>query len=302
MQTTTTKQYSAIIAMGLAFVGVFLFATKAIIVKLAYKEGMNAQTMLMLRMAFALPVYLVILFWKNNRNVIFGLSLKEHLQIIALGVLGYYLSSLLDFVGLQYISANLERLILFAYPTMVVIISAIFLKKKIDRSQIIAIVITYVGIFITLFEKIQFKSTSVEYFGIGMIFLSALTYAIYLIGSGELLGKVGTLPFTSYAMVVSTVCVMVNAAFAETTPLAEIPKIVYVYGFVMAMFATVVPSFLISAAIKMVGAAKVSIIGSVGPAFTIVLSYYILHESMSPYQMVGGVIILVGVFWVSRKK
>lgn len=288
--------------MGLAFVGVFLFATKAIIVKLAYKEGMNAQTMLMLRMAFALPVYLVILFWKNNRNVIFGLSLKEHLQIIALGVLGYYLSSLLDFVGLQYISANLERLILFAYPTMVVIISAIFLKKKIDRSQIIAIVITYVGIFITLFEKIQFKSTSVEYFGIGMIFLSALTYAIYLIGSGELLGKVGTLPFTSYAMVVSTVCVMVNAAFAETTPLAEIPKIVYVYGFVMAMFATVVPSFLISAAIKMVGAAKVSIIGSVGPAFTIVLSYYILHESMSPYQMVGGVIILVGVFWVSRKK
>jgi drug/metabolite transporter (DMT)-like permease len=302
MQTTTTKQYSAIIAMGLAFVGVFLFATKAIIVKLAYKEGMNAQTMLMLRMAFALPVYLVILFWKNNRNVIFGLSLKEHLQIIALGVLGYYLSSLLDFVGLQYISANLERLILFAYPTMVVIISAIFLKKKIDRSQIIAIVITYVGIFITLFEKIQFKSTSVEYYGIGMIFLSALTYAIYLIGSGELLGKVGTLPFTSYAMVVSTVCVMVNAAFAETTPLAEIPRIVYVYGFVMAMFATVVPSFLISAAIKMVGAAKVSIIGSVGPAFTIVLSYYILHESMSPYQMVGGVIILVGVFWVSRKK
>lgn len=289
-------------ALGIAALGVFLFATKAILVKLAYKEHINAQTMLLLRMSFSVPVYLCILLLPQNFSKIKSLSLKEHLMIISLGIVGYFLSSLFDFVGLQYITANLERLILFAYPTMVVLISSFILKKKISKAQWYAIIITYIGIFITLFEKIQFQNSSLELYGILLIFASALTYALYLIGSGELLTKIGTVPFTAYAMVISSVFVIIYAQFTSTTPLQLIPQNVYFIGIIMAIFATIIPSFLISYAIKNANASSVSIIGSIGPVFTILLSYFILNESMSIFQIIGGIIILLGVYWVSLKK
>lgn len=288
--------------MAITLTGVFLFATKAILVKLCYQQGINASTMIMLRMCSALPFYLVILFWDKNWKIFKALSLKDHGTIIFLGTVGYYLSSLLDFMGLEYITANLERLILFAYPTLVVIISALFLKKKITRDQGIAIVITYFGLILTLFEKVNISDTKNIYIGAALIFGSALTYAIYLVGSGELLNRVGTWVFTSYSMVVSAFCVIIHASLMPTKPLAEIPTIVYGMGLVIAVFCTILPSFMISYAIKLVGASQVSIIGSIGPVFTIFLSYSILQETLSAYQILGGIIILIGVFWISSKK
>jgi len=289
-------------AIAITLAGVFLFATKAIIVKLGYREDMNAATMLLLRMSFALPFYLTILFWGNNKALFKDLKLNDHFKIIVLGVVGYYLSSYLDFEGLHYISANLERLILFAYPTLVVIISALFLKKPITKTQIVAIAITYLGIFITFFEHVVIETTTSTLWGVGLVFGSALTYAIYLVGSSELLKRVGAVFYTAYSMVVSTICVLIHSIFAEIKPLAEISDKVYVYGFLMAIFSTIVPSFLIAHSLKKIGASKMSIIGSIGPVFTIVLSYFLLQETLSVYQYVGGTVILFGVYWVSSKK
>lgn len=298
----TTKSAFNVWAMAITFTGVFLFGAKAILVKLCYQQGINASTMIMLRMCAALPFYIVILVWGKNWLVFKSLSSKDHFSIILLGMLGYYLSSLLDFIGLQYISANLERLILFSYPTLVVIISALFLKKKMTRDQAIAIAVTYAGLFITMFEKLNLQESQHIYLGFVLIFGSALTYALYLVGSGELLNRVGTWVFTSYSMVVSGMCVIVHSMILPVKPLVEIPSEVYGYGIVMAVFCTIVPSFMISYAIKQVGASKVSIVGSIGPVFTIFLSYYVLHETLSIYQIVGGAIILLGVFWISSKK
>ncbi|HTF81936.1 MAG TPA: DMT family transporter [Cytophagales bacterium] len=299
---TQSKSQLNVWAVAITFLGVFLFAAKAILIKLSYAMGMDASTMIMLRMCSALPFYVIILFWGSHRQIFFSLTAKDHITIIALGAVGYYLSSFLDFLGLQYITANLERLILFAYPTMVVILSALFLKKKISRDQLIAIIVTYLGLVITLFDKLSLGANNNVYLGVVLILGSAFTYAIYLVGSGTLLQRIGTMVFTSYSMVVSALCVILHSCLVPTKPLAEIPQIVYVYGVIIAVFSTIIPSFLISYAIRQIGASKVSIIGSIGPVFTIFLSYYMLHETLSLYQIIGGVVILAGVLWVSRKK
>ncbi len=242
------------------------------------------------------------MFWGNGRQLFKELTMSDHVKIILLGFIGYYLSSWLDFQGLHHISANLERLILFAYPTLVVIISAIFFRRKITKAQGIAIFITYLGMVITFFEHIVFDSSPGTMLGIVLVFGSALTYAIYLIGSSELLKRLGTFFYTAYSMVVSAICVMVQALFADIKPLDEISNKVYLYGFVMAIFATILPSFLISSSLKRIGASNMAIIGSIGPVFTIILSYVLLQETLSIYQWVGGLVILFGVYWVSGKK
>lgn len=300
--SSTTENRPPITAVAITLFGVFLFATKAIIVKLGYREGMDAASMLLLRMGFALPFYLLILFWGNNRSLLARLTIKDHVKIISMGIVGYYLSSYLDFEGLQYISANLERLILFVYPTLVVLISAFYLKKTITNTQLVAIVITYLGMFITFFEQAVITPTASTFWGIALVFGSALTYAIYLVGSSELLKRLGVVFFTAYSMVVSALCVLVHTLFVHIPPLESISTKVYLYGFVMAVFSTLIPSFLISKSLQKIGASNMSVIGSIGPVFTIVLSYYLLQETLSVYQMVGGVVILAGVYWVSRKK
>jgi len=297
-----SQQQVPISAIVVTMAGVFLFATKAIIVKLGYREGMNASTMLLLRMGFALPFFAAILFWGEGRNRLMHLSGKDHLQIILLGVVGYYLSSWLDFEGLQYITANLERLILFSYPTLVVILSALFLKKPIKLSQVIAIVLTYLGMFITFYEHMVIAPTRSTLIGGLFVFGSSLTYAIYLVGSSELLKREGVVFYTAYSMVVSTACVFIHSLFADIVPFDQIPGKVYVYGLVMAVFSTFLPSFLIAQSLKKIGASNMSVIGSIGPIFTIVLSYFLLQESLSTYHVVGGMVILIGVYWVSSGK
>ena len=158
------------------------------------------------------------------------------------------------------------------------------------------------GLIITLFENVKIADSKNIYLGCILIFGSALTYALYLVGSGQLLNRIGTWVFTSYSMIVSGACVIVHSLIMPVKPLDEIPAMVYTYGLIVAVFCTILPSFMISYAIKQVGASKVSIVGSIGPVFTIFLSYYILHETLSVYQIVGGVIILIGVFWISSKK
>jgi len=284
----------------LAILGVVLFSAKAIMVKLAYEYEIDSVSLLLLRMLFSLPIYVLIaVFVKPEKAK--TLRKTDYFWLIFFGFVGYYLASFFDFLGLQYIKAGLERIVLFIYPTLVLLISRVFLKTKITKTQIAAIGITYFGVVTAFVGELNLSGTHL-YLGVSLIFLSALTYAMYLVGSGWLIPKFGVLCFTSYAMIVSTVCVLVHYFSTREIDLLSYPKQVYFLGLLMAVLSTVIPSFLVSKSIKIIGSSNFSIIASIGPISTIVLAYVFLGENLNVYQVIGTAIVIVGIYLVSRSK
>lgn len=281
-------------------VGIVMFSAKAIMVKLAYSYNVTVVHLLLFRMLFSVPFYLLIAFYVKPQNPE-KINKIDYLWIVFFGFIGYYLASYFDFVGLKYIKAGLERIILFIYPTLVLIISKLFLKTKITNKQIIAILITYFGVVITFSGEMQLDNDKVLLGGF-FIFLSALTYAFYLVGSGWLIPKFGVLPFTSYAMIVSTICVVTHYLVVDRSAIFVYSYEVYLLGFLMAIFSTLIPSFLVSLAIKKMGVSNFSIIGSIGPISTIILAYFFLDEKLTIMQFSGTIIVIVGVGVVSFKK
>jgi len=288
------------LAIILAVLGVVLFSAKAVLVKLAYQFEIDAVPLLLLRMVFSLPVYVTMAVIKRPSNPE-SIKKKDYLWLVLFGIIGYYLASYFDFLGLVYIKASLERIILFVYPTLVLLISMIFLKKPITKLQVFAIVITYLGIIITFSDELDSSGENVLLGGI-LIFCSALTYASYLVGSGWLIPKFGATTFTSYAMIVSCLAVMVHFYLFESVDLFHFPKEVYYLGVTMAILSTVIPSYLVSAAIKQLGASNFSIIGSLGPISTILLANIFLDESITFTQIIGTIVVIIGVFIVSKRK
>ena len=284
----------------IGIVGIVLFSAKAIMVKLAYQYNVSAVHLLLFRMLFSFPFYLAIAFYVKPQNPE-NIKRTDYLWIILFGFIGYYLASYFDFIGLIYIKAGLERVILFVYPTLVLVISKLFLKTKISGKQIFAILVTYLGVVITFWGEIQFNNNGVILGGF-FIFLSALTYASYLVGSGWLIPKFGVMPFTSYAMIVSTICVIIHYVIVDRGNIYNYSFEVYFLGFLMAIFSTLIPSFLVSLAIKKLGASNFSILGSLGPISTILLAYFILNERLSYLQLLGSAIVIIGVSVVSIKK
>lgn len=268
-------------------------------VKLAYQYDVDSISLLLLRMGFALPFYLVIALITRPKS---QLSKGDYLWLIGLGLIGYYLASYFDFAGLQFIKASLERLILFIYPTLVVLISYIVFKTRITKNQTLGIVITYFGILVIFGAELQFGDQEETIIGGLLIFLSAITYAAYLVGSGWLIPRFGSTVFTAYAMIVSCIAVIIHYSFTSTTTLFDHPIEVYIIGFLMAILATVVPTFLISYAIKNLGANNFSIFGSLGPVSTIGLAYIFLEERITSLQMIGALIILFGIYFAERKR
>lgn len=287
-------------AVLIAVVGIVLFSAKAIMVKLAYKYNVSSLHLLLFRMLFSLPFYLVILSYFTPKSPQ-RIEKQDYLWLVLFGFLGYYLASYFDFLGLQYIKAGLERIILFIYPTLVLIIGRVFLKEKISGKQIVAILITYFGVIITFSGELQYSGDHL-FLGGFLIFLSALTYATYLVGSGWLIPKFGVLRFTSYAMIVSTICVVVHYLIMDRTSIFGYAYQVYLLGLLMAVLSTLIPSFLVSLAIKKIGASNFSIIGSIGPISTIVLAYIFLDERLTLLQLLGAVIVIIGITFVSLNK
>ncbi len=283
-----------------AVLGIVLFSAKAVMVKLAYTYEVDHLTLLLFRMGFALPFYLAIALYTKPLQPQ-EIKSKDYMWLVLLGFLGYYLASLFDFMGLQYIKAGLERIILFIYPTIVVLLSWVFFKNKLSRNQFLAILVTYVGVLITFWDEIGVSGDTI-YWGGFLIFLSALTYAAYLVGSGWLIPKFGVLRFTSYAMIVSTCCIMVHYAMVSDFDLFNYPKEVYYLGLAMALFSTLLPSFLVSAAIKRLGASTFSIFGSLGPISTIILAFFFLDERITYLQVFGMFVVIAGVTLVSKRK
>jgi len=287
-------------AVLIAVLGIVLFSAKAVMVKLAYQYHVSSLHLLLFRMLFSLPFYLIILYFQKSSSPQ-KIEKKDYLWLILFGFLGYYLASYFDFLGLQYIKAGLERIILFIYPTLVLLISRIFLKEKISTKQIIAILITYFGVIVTFSGELQYNGDHILLGGF-LIFLSALTYASYLVGSGWLIPKFGVLRFTSYAMIVSSICVVIHYLIVDRTSIFEYTYQVYVLGLMMAILSTLIPSFLVSLAIKKIGASNFSIIGSIGPISTIILAYIFLDEKLTLLQLLGAVIVIIGITFVSLNK
>ncbi len=285
----------------IALLAVFLFSSKAIVVKLVYQFEVPTIHMLLLRMLFALPFYIGMLVFRKDRKEL-KVTKKDYGWLLLFGAMGYYVASFFDFYGLKFLSASLERIILFVYPTLVVVIGTLFLKTKITKKQLWAIVITYLGVFLTFASELQINQDEHLFLGAGLIFISALTYASYLVGSGWLIPKFGSLRFTSLAMVVACSSVFIHYLITDRVSVLNYSKEVYLYCLGMAFFSTVLPSYLVSFAIQKLGASKFSIIGSIGPVFTILLAILVLGESITLVQTIGVVIVIIGVRIVSKKE
>jgi drug/metabolite transporter (DMT)-like permease len=276
------------------------FSIRPIFIKLAYAHVVDPVTLLALRMIFSLPFFLVAAAWVRHGATARPLAQRELAGVAGLGILSYYLASFLDFLGLQYISAGLGRLLQFTYPTIVVLLSALMLGKRITRRDVAALVLTYAGL--TLVFAHTLGSESVDFWlGAGLVFASSTCYAIYLVAGSELIARVGSMRFTAYAM--ATASVVCIAQFFLLRPLGalDLPAPVYVYAIAMALVSTVIPSFMTSEALRRIGANRVAIIGALGPVTAIVLGYLGLDELMSPLQVAGAALVLIGVVVISLK-
>jgi drug/metabolite transporter (DMT)-like permease len=268
---------------------------------MAYNYNVDAVSLLALRMLFSLPFFIIIVIISNIRNKRPDLERGDWLKVIFLGIIGYYLASYFDFSGLKYITAGLERLILFIYPTLVVLLSSLLFKRPIGKKIIFALFLTYGGILLVVLNDLTFYQNNVV-LGSLLIFGSALTYAMYLVGVEKLIPVIGTIRFTAYAMIVSSIAVLIHYSFLESATIFNLDKKVYFLSMLMAVLSTVIPSFFISEGIRMIGSGKAAIIGSVGPVSTIILASFFLGESISLYHVFGTVLVLSGVIMVSSNK
>jgi drug/metabolite transporter (DMT)-like permease len=284
-----------------ALVAAIGFSAKAVLVKLAYIEEVDPITLLALRMAFSLPFFLLAAWVANRHQSHAPMTRSDWWAVTIFGFTGYYLASFLDFLGLQYISAGLERLILFLYPTMVVLISAVWFRQRIGRRVIVALVLSYLGIAFAYVHDMQIQAEGVL-LGAGLVFASALAYAIYLIGAGHTIARIGATRFTAYAMTVA--CLAALLQFVLMNPISNLDQPIQVYSLSlgMALFSTVMPAFILAAAIRRIGSMRTSIIGSVGPVSTIYLAYAFLGEAVSLMQILGSLLVLAGVLMIGLKK
>jgi drug/metabolite transporter (DMT)-like permease len=273
------------------------FSAKAVIAKLGYRHGADPATLLALRMGFSLPFFVVAaLVTSRGRS---PLPRAELGKIVGLGVLGYYLASVLDFYGLVHISAGLERLILFVYPTLVVLMSAFAFKTPITRRTLLALALTYGGVLLAVKTETAQARGEGLWLGVAMIFGCALSYAAYLVGSGRLIPRIGSLRFTSLAMIVSSAAMFVHFLIVGGRFTGH-PPAVYLDGVLLALVCTVLPVFLLSEGIRRIGAGASAIIGAVGPISTIALAHWILGEPVHLVQAIGTVLVLVGATVVAR--
>ncbi len=291
--------------IGLLFVlaGSFAFSSKAVIIKVAYGYGAEISPIILmtLRMLFALPFYLLVIYWVQRNKTQMPLTKDDYIKLIGAGVIGFYLAAYLDFLGLSYISASLERLVLLLYPTLVVLLSALFLRRQITAREATALVVSYVGIVVVFFEELSLAGADVI-LGSAFIFGSATAFATYMIASGELMKRLGSTRFTAYAMSIACIATLVHFTIDFDVQIFSLPGDIYALGLIMAIVCTVIPTFLMNAGIHRIGASTAAIVSATGPVMTIFLAYLILEEVLTPIQFMGAALVMVGVFIVSQKK
>lgn len=301
--TESKKYHVTVTGFVITIVGAILFSTKAIIVKVAFaKTSMDALTLLMLRMTFSLPFY-VGAAWLAPKKETAPLTPRQWIAVISMGLFGYYLSSLFDFIGLQYVTAGLERLILFLYPTFAVLFNALIFKQPVVRSQKIALLLTYAGILIAYIGEMQIDISNPHFiWGSLLIFICSITYSVYIVGSGRLIPSVGVTRFTAYAMLSSTAGVFINFAFAGNMHELQLAITHWWYGILLAIIATVLPSFMLASGMKRIGSNNVAIISAIGPVSTIIQAHFILGEKIFTAQIAGTILVIIGVILIGYKR
>jgi len=285
----------------LALAGTVSFAFRPILVKLGYAmHPVSATTLLFLRMTLSLPFFLAMAWWMRGGMPI---ARRDWLGIVGLGFLGYYFASLLDFLGLQYVSAGVGRLIMFLYPTLVIILSALFLSKFPTRRELAALAMTYCGIALVLSSQIDAAPEQRLFaFGALLIFASAMCYAVYLVTGSQLVRRVGSARFTAYTMIVSTAPAMVQFFILESLAALVLPAQVWWLAALLATACTALPVFLVAESLKRIGANHFALIGALGPVITVVADFSLLDGALSAAQVVGGALVISGVLIVSLKR
>jgi drug/metabolite transporter (DMT)-like permease len=295
LKQTPASNFSS--GLLLAAAGSIAFSGKAIIVKLAYLHGVDAITLVMLRMLFALPFFIAMAWWAGRHQA--PLTRTDWLGVLGLGFLGYYLSSFLDFLGLQYISASFERLILYLNPTLVLVLGWVLYKRKITYRQGMAMAVSYSGVLLVFGHEVSLVGDNI---GLGaiLIFGSAITYAIYLTYSGELVQRLGSLRLAGLATTVACFfCILQFALLKPVAALNVVPEVIWL-SMLNATVCTVLPVLLIMMAIERIGPGLTSQIGMIGPLSTLTMGAFFLNETFNLWILMGTVLVLGGVFWVTK--
>ena len=283
--------------LALAVLGAIAFSGKAIIIKLAYRHDVDAVTLIMYRMLFALPFFLVMAWWAGRGKP--PLSRRDVLALVLLGMSGYYLSSYLDFLGLQYISASLERLILYLSPTMVMLLGLLLYKRSISPWQALGMAVSYSGIALVFAHEIALQGRDAV-LGASLVFVSALLYATYLVYSGELVKRLGSLRLVGWATTVACVCCIVQFALLRPMSAALVPTAVLGLSLINALVCTVAPVLMIMMAVERVGPGITSQAGMVGPIATLLMGVLILDEALTPWVVGGAALVIIGIYIFSR--
>ena len=280
----------------MAGLGSILFSGKAISVKLAFGYGANAETLIALRMLMALPLFWGIYWWQARRQVMSPLTFKDKMKIFSLGFMGYFLSSYLDFLGLQYISVGLERIVLYLTPTIVLLISYFVLNKSISRLQWYALAVGYLGVIVVFIQDAS-STGSMALLGMLLVFASACSYAIYMIGSGEMVGRVGSVRLVVYASSASALMSVIQILIYDPAAVfVQVPQI-YWLSLLNASLCTVIPMLLIMIAINRIGSPLVAQAGILGPVSTLFMGWIVLSEPITWIQM-GGMSLVMGAMWL----
>ena len=283
----------------LAGAGSIAFSGKAIIVKLAYRHGVDAVTLIMYRMLFALPLFLLLAWWAGRGKP--ALTRRDRITILGLGFSGYYLASFLDFAGLQFISASLERLILYLNPTIVLALGVLLFKRKVAGRQLLALAVSYSGVALVFGHEVQLVGPDVA-LGAALVFASAVSYALYLVYSGEEVQRLGALRLTGLAT--SVACVLCIAQFLLLRPLAAMavaPEVIWL-SLLNATVCTFAPVLMVMMAIERVGATMVAQIGMIGPLSTIAMGVLILGEPFTVWVAAGTLLVLAGIWLLMQAR
>ena len=285
--------------LGLALAGAMAFSGKAIIVKLAYRYGVDAVTLLMYRMLFALPIFAAMTWWAGRGKP--ALTHADWAGVAALGITGYYLSSFLDFLGLLHITASLERLILYLSPTLVMLFGWLLHRKSWRPAQLAGMAMSYAGVVLVFAQEVQLQGSNVL-LGAALCFASAVSYALYMVYSGQIVQRLGALRLVGLASTVACICCI--AQFLLLRPLGAAfqvaPQVVWL-SLLNGTLGTVVPVLLVMMAIERIGAATTAQVGMVGPLSTIMLGVWLLGEPFTAWVAAGTLLVLGGIFLFTRE-
>jgi drug/metabolite transporter (DMT)-like permease len=281
----------------LATAGAIAFSGKAILAKLMYRHGVDAVQVLFWRMLLALPLFLALAWWAGRGKS--ALTRRDWRHVIGLGFCGYYLASLLDFLGLQYVTASLERLILYLNPTLVLGLSVLLLKVRVSGRQMAAIALSYAGVLIVFGQELRFEGPNVA-FGSALVFASAVSYAIYLVASGEVVKRLGALRLTGVATSVACLFAIVQLFVLRPASAVVVPEPVIWLSLANALFTTFAPVLMVMMAIERIGAPLAAQCGMVGPMSTIVLGVVLLGEPFTGWVVVGTALVLGGVWLLAK--